>query len=81
MSRNDRELQFETGKLRQNHRQVPQTKERNVLEKEELGRDCFEQKSIGEKQEFRVMMARWLSCRGSGLLVGDAVRIFPCWDL
>jgi len=33
-------------------------------EKEEVGRGCFEQKSLGEKQEFRVMtVSHWQSRR------------------
>lgn len=33
--------------------------------KEAVGRACFEQKSIGEKQEFKVMrVSHWLSFRG-----------------
>lgn len=41
--------------------------------KEEVG-SCFEQKSIGERQEFREMkVSRYLSCRAGGFLVGDAM--------
>lgn len=39
-----------------NYRQVQKTKERNFTEKrEEVGRRCFEQKSLGGKREFRVV--------------------------
>lgn len=41
--------------------------------KEEVGRCCFEQKSIREKPEFReVIVSHWLSL----FLVGDAMHIF-----
>ena len=34
-------------------------------EKKGVGRDCFEQKSVGEEQELWVVVAsRWLSCGG-----------------
>ena len=47
------------------------------MEKEEVGRGCFEGKSIGEKQEFRVMMgSHWLSCRDSQFLIRDTMYIF-----
>ena len=48
------------------------------MEKEKVGRGCFEQKSFGEKQGFGVMMAsHWLNCKGSsGFLVGDTVYSF-----
>ena len=41
--------------------------ERYCMEKEEeVGRGCFEQKSLGEKLEFRVMMvSHWLTCWSS----------------
>lgn len=49
---------------------------------EEIGRGYFEQKPIGEKQEFRaIMVSHWLSCWGSQFLVGDAMYIFPCRGL
>lgn len=53
------------------------------MKKEESGRGCFECKSIAEKQDFRVMtVSHWLSCKGGGrFLAGDAMYIFPCWDL
>ena len=53
-------------------------------EKEAVERGCFEVKSIGEKQEFRVMtVSHWLPPRGGGegvgggpqFLVGDAIYI------
>lgn len=39
---------------------------------------CFEGKSIGEKEAFRVMME---GCRVHRFLVGDAMYIFSCHDL
>lgn len=50
-----------------NHRLVQQTNNRNIMEKkEEVGKGCFELKSIGENQEFRVMtVTHWLSCWSS----------------
>lgn len=34
-----------------------------MAEEEEVGRSCFEQKSVGEKQGFRVnTVSHWLSC-------------------
>ena len=36
---------------------------------EEVGRGCFEQKSVGEKQELReLIVSHWLSCSGSRYL-------------
>ena len=47
--------------------------------KEEVGKDCFERKSTGEKQEFRVnVVSLCLSCWGGQFLVGNAVHIFSC---
>lgn len=41
--------------------------------------DVLLNKLVGEKKEFSVMtISHWLSCSGSGFLVGDAVYIFPC---
>lgn len=52
------------------------------MEKEEVGRGCFEEKSIGEKQEFRLMMvSHWPSCLGSQFLLGDAMSTVSCWGL
>lgn len=46
------------------------------------GRGYFEQKSFGEKEEFRVMrVSQGLSCRGGQFLIGNAMYIFPCWGL
>lgn len=48
--------------------------------KEKVGRGCFERKSMGEKQEFRVtVVSPWLICRGSGFLIGDTMYIFSSW--
>lgn len=51
-------MKFGTYNLPQNHRQVQRTKERNVIfmKKKEIGRGYFEPKSVGKKQELRVMM-------------------------
>lgn len=47
------------------------------MEKEKYGRGCSEQKSLGEKQGFGMMMvSHWLGCR-SRFLVEDATYIFP----
>lgn len=47
------------------------------MRRRKLGGLVFELKSVGEKQEFRVMMVRhWLSYWGSQFLVGDAVSCF-----
>lgn len=41
-----------------------------------FGRGCFEQKSIGEEQEFKVVkVSPWRSCRAS-FLIGGVVCIF-----
>lgn len=51
------------------------------MEKEDVGRSCVEGNSVGEEQEFRAMSgSHWPSC-GGGRIVGDAMCIFPCWDL
>lgn len=59
---NSREWQSGTSKLEQNHRQVQHTKERNIMEKkDEVGRGCFKQQSVGEK-------ARGLTGRVAGVV-------------
>lgn len=46
--------------------------------KEGIGRCCFKGKSLGENQEFRVLMvSHWLSCRGGQFLIGDAICSVP----
>lgn len=50
--------------------------EEHYFIKEEVGRGCFEQKSVREKQEFRAMtLCHWLSGRGDPSLVGDAINV------
>lgn len=44
--------------------------------KKKVGRGYFEQKSIGEKQEFVLA-----ELGATPFLVGDAKYIFSCWDL
>lgn len=52
--------------------------EHYVMEKEEVGRG-LEQKSIGQQQEFILMMvSHWLSCRGSQFLVEAAMYTTLC---
>lgn len=64
-------------KIWQNHRQIPQS---SGMEKEEVGKSCFEGKSSEEKQEFGVIFTTpWLICRGSGFLKGDTMYIFSSW--
>ena len=49
---------------------------------EEAGRGCFEQKSIEENQESRVMMtSHWLSCRGGLFLAENGSVHLSLWGL
>lgn len=53
-----------------------------MAKKEEVGRGCFEGKSIAEKQELGVMTgSHCLGCGGSQFLVGHAMYIFSYWGL
>lgn len=48
-----------------------------MMEKEEVGKNCFEGNLIGEKQEFRVIMVfLWLSYQSSGFLPRGAMCFF-----
>lgn len=73
-------LKFKTSKSQTNHWQTQQTQQGNVIcmeKKEEIGRGCFEGKSVGIKQDLWVMrVSHWLSCRGNKFLREDAMYIF-----
>ena len=49
-----------------------------IEKEEEVGRGYFEQKSIGKKQDFRVVtFSNWLCCWGSGFLLGMQCTSLP----
>jgi len=74
--RNSGELEIGTSNLRQNPRQVQQTKERNVIlwRRRKSEGVVLNKSPLEKKQEFRMMTgSHWLRCRGNCYLVGDAV--------
>lgn len=67
------ELRFETSQLQQKPLASPAKEKIIFWRRRKLGRLALNEKSVGEEQEFRVLMvSRWLSCWGGRFLVGGA---------